>query len=67
MANVSQTLVNEEFIRREKPFIITDGMDDWDIMMTDQFWFDNITEVCVQKNCENSANFGQKLKIAKMN
>lgn len=45
MEAVSQTRVIEEFIKRERPFVVTDGMEDWPIMKTDQFWFDNITEV----------------------
>ncbi len=45
LSNASQSQINEEFIPREKPFIVTDAMEDWDIMTTDQFWFDNITEV----------------------
>lgn len=47
--NLSQTSALEEYIRREKPFLVTDAMAEWDIMTTDQFWFDNITEV----NCNN--------------
>jgi len=35
----------ETFIRRERPLVVTDAMADWPIMKTDQFWFDNITEV----------------------
>ncbi|OXA56226.1 hypothetical protein Fcan01_08941 [Folsomia candida] len=64
MANVSQTLVNEEFIRREKPFIITDGMDDWDIMMTDQFWFDNITEIYLRQANFQVCNVNTNLRIS---
>jgi len=45
ISNVSQTGMMEDFVRRERPCIVTDSMEDWHIMNTDQFWFDNITEV----------------------
>jgi len=43
--NVSQSEILEDFIRKERPFIVTDAMEDWQVMNTDKFWFDNITEV----------------------
>jgi hypothetical protein len=42
---MSQSAVIEEFIKRERPLVVTDAMSEWTIMKTDHFWFDNITEV----------------------
>lgn len=50
VANISQSAVIEQYIKRERPFIVTDAMDDWHVMKTDQFWFDNITEVLLTLN-----------------
>lgn len=49
--NASQTEVIEQYIRREKPFVVTDAMTEWPIMKTDLLWFDNVTEVSDPLTC----------------
>ena len=47
LANVSSLVVSEDYLKNDVPFIVTDAMEDWPVMNTDDFWFDNVTEVCV--------------------
>lgn len=47
LANASSKVVAEEYLKNDVPFIVTDAMDDWPVMNTNEFWFDNITEVSV--------------------
>ncbi|KAF2351523.1 hypothetical protein FHG87_017719, partial [Trinorchestia longiramus] len=45
MADVSADVATDEFLRDDRPFVVTDAMTDWPVMNTDDFWFDNVTEV----------------------
>lgn len=47
LANASSKVVAEDYLKNDIPFIVTDAMDDWPVMNTNEFWFDNITEVSV--------------------
>lgn len=35
----------DSYLNRDAPFIVTDAMNDWPVMNTEQFYFDNITQV----------------------
>ncbi|XP_076043449.1 uncharacterized protein LOC143026618 [Oratosquilla oratoria] len=45
LVNVSAVVVSEEYLKNDVPFVVVDGMDNWEVMNTDQFWFDNVTEL----------------------
>ncbi|XP_045118668.1 uncharacterized protein LOC123508815 [Portunus trituberculatus] len=45
LANVSSLVVSEDYLKNDVPFIVTDAMEDWPVMNTDDFWFDNVTEM----------------------
>ena len=47
LANASSLVVSEDYLKNDIPFIVTDAMADWPVMNTDDFWFDNVTEVRV--------------------
>ena len=36
------------FLSKDYPFIVLDAIDNWPVMNTDNFWFDNITEVSLE-------------------
>ncbi|XP_054280611.1 uncharacterized protein LOC128998487 [Macrosteles quadrilineatus] len=42
---VSYNLVLDSYLNRDAPFIVTDAMDSWPVMRTDEFYFDNITQL----------------------
>nr|XP_053634067.1 uncharacterized protein LOC128689707 [Cherax quadricarinatus] len=62
LTNVSSQVVSEDYLKNDIPFIVTDGMDDWPVMNTEQFWFDNITEMYLSEElrtiypCELTSN-----------
>lgn len=35
----------DSYLNRDAPFIVTDAMNDWPVMNTEQFYFENITQV----------------------
>ena len=37
--------VSEDFLQNEIPFVVADAMTDWPVMTSDNFYFDNITDV----------------------
>lgn len=39
------SVATDEYLRDDRPFVVTDAMADWAVMNTDDFWFDNITEL----------------------
>ena len=45
LSSVPVTVATDEYLRDDRPFLVTDAMQDWPVMNTDDFWFDNITEV----------------------
>lgn len=45
LSNVSSWVVTEDYLKNDVPFLVTDAMDDWPVMNTEEFWFDNVTEV----------------------
>ncbi|XP_018014905.1 uncharacterized protein LOC108671825 [Hyalella azteca] len=45
LSNVPVNVATDEFLRDDRPFVVTDAMTDWHVMNTDDFWFDNITEL----------------------
>lgn len=45
LSGVPMSVATDEYLRDDKPFIVTDAMAPWAVMNTDDFWFDNITEV----------------------
>ncbi|XP_042237815.1 uncharacterized protein LOC121876610 [Homarus americanus] len=62
LTNVSSHVVSEDYLKNDIPFIVTDAMDDWPVMNTEQFWFDNITEMYLSEElrtiypCELTSN-----------
>ncbi|ODN04667.1 hypothetical protein Ocin01_02026 [Orchesella cincta] len=64
VGNISQAAVIEQYIKRERPFIVTDAMDDWHVMKTDQFWFDNITEIYIHHNNYRVCNIQTNLRVS---
>ena len=53
LSNVSIQTVAEDYLKNDIPFIVVDAMADWPVMNTDDFWFDNVTEVSVSYNFLN--------------
>ncbi|XP_071512947.1 uncharacterized protein, partial [Panulirus ornatus] len=62
LSNASSDVVSEDYLKNDIPFIVTDAMDDWPIMNTERFWFDNITEMYLSEElrgiypCELTSN-----------
>ncbi|CAL4113947.1 unnamed protein product, partial [Meganyctiphanes norvegica] len=62
LSNTSQRVVSDDYLQNDMPFIVTDAMDDWPIMNTNDFWFDNITEMFLSEElrdvnpCELTSN-----------
>ncbi|KAG8325660.1 uncharacterized protein LOC124369317 [Homalodisca vitripennis] len=42
---VSYDYLLDSYLNRDAPFIVTDAMDGWPVMSTDEFYFDNITQL----------------------
>ncbi|KAK3891775.1 hypothetical protein Pcinc_004354 [Petrolisthes cinctipes] len=53
LANASSKVVAEEYLKNDVPFIVTDAMEDWPVMNTNEFWFDNITEMYLSEELQD--------------
>lgn len=42
---VSYDYILDNYLNRDAPLIVTDAMEAWPVMNTDDFYFDNITQV----------------------
>ncbi|XP_047491036.1 uncharacterized protein LOC125040521 [Penaeus chinensis] len=62
LSNVSSWVVTEDYLKNDIPFLVTDAMDDWPVMNTEEFWFDNVTEMYLNEDlrgvypCELTSN-----------
>lgn len=62
LSNISSRVVSEDYLKNDIPFIATDAMEDWPVMNTEQFWFDNVTEMYLSEDlrsiypCELTSN-----------
>lgn len=45
LGTVSYEQLLDNYLSRDAPLIIVDAMEAWPVMNTDDFWFDNITQV----------------------
>ncbi|XP_049766994.1 uncharacterized protein LOC126100432 [Schistocerca cancellata] len=48
VGGVSYEQLLDNYLSRDAPLIVVDAMDSWPVMNTDDFWFDNITQLYLQ-------------------
>ncbi|XP_046385673.1 uncharacterized protein LOC124155688 [Ischnura elegans] len=48
LGDVNYEQLLEGYLQRDAPLIVTDAMDSWPIMHTNDFWFENITQLYLQ-------------------
>ncbi|MCL4120339.1 UNVERIFIED_CONTAM: hypothetical protein GTU68_065841 [Idotea baltica] len=63
--DVTSKMIWEEYLLNDRPFIVEDGMKDWPVMNTNNFWFDNITDLYLSKDQEGiePCEFGTNLRM----
>jgi hypothetical protein len=52
LGGVAYEQLLDGYLNRDAPLIVVDAMESWPVMNTDDFWFDNITQV----SCSNIFN-----------
>jgi len=45
LGGVAYEQLLDGYLNRDAPLIVVDAMESWPVMNTDDFWFDNITQV----------------------
>ncbi|CAB0017609.1 unnamed protein product, partial [Nesidiocoris tenuis] len=45
LSNLDYEMLVENYLNRDIPLIVVDAMDQWPVMLTDEFYFDNITDL----------------------
>ncbi|KAG8222106.1 hypothetical protein J437_LFUL000870 [Ladona fulva] len=48
LADVNYEHLLENYLQRDAPLIVSDAMESWPLMHTDDFWFENITQLYLQ-------------------
>ncbi|XP_063220213.1 uncharacterized protein LOC134529747 [Bacillus rossius redtenbacheri] len=48
LGNVAYEQLLDGYLSRDAPLIVIDAMESWPVMNTDDFWFDNITQLYLQ-------------------
>ncbi|CAB0011003.1 unnamed protein product [Nesidiocoris tenuis] len=53
LSNLDYEMLVENYLNRDIPLIVVDAMDQWPVMLTDEFYFDNITDVSHTQSFKN--------------
>jgi hypothetical protein len=67
LGGVTYEQLLDGYLNRDAPLIVVDAMESWPVMNTDDFWFDNITQVsCCNIFNDITANLINKYTLNSM-